>query len=150
MAYDPSRTDLRLIVASWPEDAPRGAVSRFCRENNVSREWFYATRRRLQAGDLPQSLMPRSSRPKTSPGSVPALVERMAIEARARLKAEGWDHGPISVAYELTRLGVKAPSRATLARIFTRHGLVKPEPKKRPRSLPSFLCKRPGFLIGGG
>lgn len=100
----------------------------------MSREWFYATRRRLQEGDLPQSLMPRSSRPKTSPGSVPSLVERMAIEARSRLKAEGWDHGPISVAYELARLGVKAPSRSTLARIFTRHGLVKPEPKKRPRT----------------
>ncbi|MGL3150442.1 integrase core domain-containing protein [Microbacterium sp. A82] len=134
MAYDPSRTDLRLIIASWPADAPRGAVSRFCTENNVSREWFYATRRRIQEDALPQALMPRSSRPRTSPRKTPAPVEALAIEARARLEAEGWDHGPISVGFELTRLGIAPPSRATLARIFTRNGLVTAQPKKRPRT----------------
>jgi len=134
MAYDASRTDLRLIIATWPEDAPRGAVSRFCAENNVSREWFYATRKRLQNEALPQSLMPRSSKPKTSPKKTPKLTERLAIETRARLKAAGWDHGPISVAFALQKLGVTPPARSTLARIFTRNGLVTPEPKKRPRT----------------
>ncbi|KJC63974.1 IS481 family transposase [Agreia bicolorata] len=134
MAYDPARTDLRLIVATWPADAPRGAVTRFCRENRVSREWFYATRKRLLEDPLPQALMPRSSRPSSSPGKTSALIESLAIEARARLKSAGWDYGPISVAFELARLGIAPPSRSTLARIFTRNGLVTPQPKKRPKS----------------
>ena len=126
MAYDPSRTDLRLIIATWPADAPRGAVSRFCRENRVSREWFYATRKRLLEDDLPQALMPRSSRPAVSPGKTSELVESLAIQARARLDAAGWDCGPISVAFELARLGIAAPSRATLARIFEPFFTTKP------------------------
>lgn len=134
MAYDASRTDLRLIIATWPADAPRGAVSQFCRENNVSREWFYATQKRLREAEFPASLMPRSSKPLTSPRKTSDAVERLAIEARMRLAAAGWDHGPISVGFELERLGVKAPSRATLARIFTRSGVVTPQPKKRPRT----------------
>lgn len=120
MTHDPSRTDLRLIIASWPDDAPRGAVSRFCREHNVSREWFYATRKHIAQTGLPYALVARSSRPKTSPAKVSALIERLALAARVRLANEGWDIGPISVKYELERLGIDAPSRATLARIFTR------------------------------
>lgn len=134
MAYDPSRTDLRLIIATWPADAPRGSVTRFCRDNKVSREWFYATRKRLIEVPLPQALMPRSSRPARSPGKTSEQVEALAIQARARLEAAGWDHGPISVAFELTRLGIAAPSRATLARIFTRNGLVTAQPNKRPKT----------------
>jgi transposase InsO family protein len=34
----------------------------------------------------------------------------------------------------MRRQGVTPPSRATLARIFTRHGVVTPEPAKRPRA----------------
>ncbi|UFS58665.1 integrase core domain-containing protein [Subtercola endophyticus] len=133
MSHDASRTDLRLIIASWPDDAPRGAVSRFCREHGVSREWFYATRKHIAGAGLPDALVARSSRPKTSPAKVSELIERLALEARARLAGEGWDNGPISVKYELEKLGIQAPSRATLARIFTRNGVVTAQPKKRPK-----------------
>jgi len=134
MAHDPARTDLRLIIASWPEDAPRGAVTRFCREHNVSREWFYATRKHVTEAGLPHALVARSSRPKTSPAKVSELVERLALDARARLGGAGWDNGPISVKYELEKLGIESPSRSTLARIFTRNAVVTPQPKKRPKS----------------
>lgn len=133
MTHDSSRTDLRLIIASWPEHAPRGAVSRFCREHNVSREWFYATRKHVAEAGLPAALVGRSSRPKTTPAKVPEVIERMALETRARLAGEGWDNGPISVKYELEKLGIDAPSRATLARIFSRNGVVTAQPKKRPK-----------------
>jgi putative transposase len=133
MSHDPSRADLRLIIASWPDDAPRGAVSRFCREHKVSREWFYATRKHIAEAGLPEALMARSSRPRTSPAKVSDLVERLALDARVRLADEGWDNGPISVKFELEKLGIEAPSRATLARIFTRNGVVTPQPKKRPK-----------------
>lgn len=134
MTHDPSRANLRLLIASWPDDTPRGAVSRFCREHGVSREWFYATRKHLAQTGLPQALAPRSSRPQTSPAKVSELTERLALEARTRLAAHGWDNGPISVKFELEKLGIAAPSRATLARIFTRNGAVIAQPQKRPKS----------------
>ena len=56
------------------------------------------------------------------------------MQVRAQLKTDGWDHGPLSVAAAMRRQGVTPPSRATLARIFTRHGVVTPEPAKRPRA----------------
>ena len=36
--------DIAVQVATWPADAPRGAVTRFCREYEVSRSWFYQVR----------------------------------------------------------------------------------------------------------
>ena len=123
-----------MIIASWPADAPRGAVTRFCREHGVSREWFYATRKRVLLEGLPQALVPRSRRPTTAANRIPDQVEKLAVAVRERLKREGWDYGPLSVKAALERLGVASPSRATLARIFTRNGLVTPQPKKRPRS----------------
>jgi putative transposase len=129
-----SRGELRLIVASWPEDAPRGSVSRFCREHRVSRDWFYSVRKQSAEEGVPAVLLPRSRRPKTSPARTPEPVEELAVRVRARLAQEGWDHGPLSVRAELQRMGVAAPSRATLARIFVRAGVVVPEPRKRPRS----------------
>lgn len=75
-------------------------MSRFCREHNVSREWFYATRKHVAEAGPPAALVGRSSRPKTTPAKVPEVIERMALEARARLAGEGWDNDPISVKYE--------------------------------------------------
>jgi hypothetical protein len=57
------------------------------------------------------------------------------MAARRQLRmAAGWDHGPVSVRGRMLTEGLPAPSRATLARIFTRHGMVTPQPAKRPRS----------------
>jgi transposase InsO family protein len=62
-------------------------------------------------------------------------MEQLVIDKRRELIADGWDGGPISVRSQLIRAGYhNVPSRATIARIFSRHGLVKPEPAKRPRS----------------
>lgn len=129
-----SRTELRLIVAAWPQDAPRGAVSNFCREHGVSRDWFYQVRRQAQDVGVPEVLVPRSRRPKRTPTRTAAEIEAVAVRLRDQLQKDGWDHGPLSVMAEMNRLGITPPSRATLARIFTRAGRVVAEPKKRPRS----------------
>jgi putative transposase len=100
----------------------------------VSREWFYSVRKQAAEQGLPQTLVPRSRRPSSSPNQTPAEVVALVVRVRNRLKQDGWDHGPLSVAAELRRMGIVSPSRATLARIFTRAGLVTPEPKKRPRA----------------
>jgi transposase InsO family protein len=128
--------DVRAQVVQWPQDAPRGAVSRFVREHEVSRSWFYEVRRRVVEEGALAALQPRprrvgSARPV---GAVPVAVEEIAVLIRKQLHDDGWDCGPVTVRHELQRRGIKAPAASTLARIFTRRGMVVPQPKKRPRS----------------
>ncbi len=128
--------DVRVLIASWPQDSPRGAVSRFCEENGISRSRFYEIRARaaLSPGDLTQVLASRSRRPRSSPNATALELEDLAVRVRKQLGDDGWDCGPLSVASEMRRLGVTPPSAATLARIFVRRGMVIPSPNKRPRS----------------
>ncbi len=128
------RMDVRAKIATWPENAPRGAVAAFCREYGVSRAWFYKVRSRsLKDGQL-EAMRLVSTRPRESPHQTAREIERLALNVRADLEREGWDYGPISVAARMTKMGVTPPSRATLARIFTRGGVVVAQPRKRPRS----------------
>jgi transposase InsO family protein len=121
-------------VATWPEDAPRGAVTAFCREHNVSRAWFYQVRAKAEADGPVQALVRKPTVPSSSPTvTAPGMVALLLV-ARAELKDEGLDHGPLSVIAKLSRRGYFPPSRATVARIFVRAGVVVPEPRKKPRS----------------
>jgi transposase InsO family protein len=127
---------LRKAIVEFDVDgAPRGAVTRFCQANGISRSVFYKIR--AQAKDLDPGQVPLagSRAPKTVPSRIDPAVEEAALELRQKLKAEGWDAGPLSVRSRLIRDGqVNVPSRSTLARVFTRYGMVDPEPAKRPRS----------------
>lgn len=57
-----------------------------------------------------------------------------AVQVRAALEASGLDHGPISVHERMKRMGLAAPSVASLARIFRERGVARVEPRKRPRA----------------
>lgn len=129
--------DIAVQIATWPADAPRGAVARFCREYQVSRSWFYQLRARVAAEGV-QGLQRRPRSPGRSPLAVPLEIEEIAVRLRKELAEDGCDHGPITVRDRLRKLGIAAPSPATLARIFTRRGMVVPQPQKRPRS----ACRR--------
>ena len=76
----------------------------------------------------------RSRRPRTSPRAVHAEVVAAVLAERDRLVASGHDAGPETIAWHLQRAGVAAPSRATIARVLTRHGRVTPQPKKKPKA----------------
>jgi putative transposase len=65
---------------------------------------------------------------------VPLEIEEIAVRLRKELAEDGCDHGPITVRDRLLKLGVAAPSVATLARMFSRRGMVVPQPQKRHRS----------------
>ena len=128
------RVDVRMMIATWPADAPRGAVSVFCREHQVSRSRFYEIRAlAARVGPLEAVTGARAVRQRPDLLTA-AAVEAAAVRVRKELADAGWDHGPISVRARLLAEGLPAPSRATLARIFTRHGMVTPQPSKRPRS----------------
>lgn len=77
---------------------------------------------------------PRSRRPSSNPRAISDDVIEAVTAERDRLVASGHDAGPDTIAWHLQRAGITAPSRATIARILTRSGRVRPEPKKKPRS----------------
>jgi len=121
------------MIVSWPEDAPRGAVSVFCRRHGISRSQFYEIRALGAAlGSVEAVLAPRRrSRPDLV---TPGAVEAAALRIRKELAEDGWDHGPLSVRHQMLQAGLPAPSRATLARIFVRYGAVLAQPQKRPHA----------------
>jgi transposase InsO family protein len=67
------------------------------------------------------------------------------IDCRVELAGAGLDHGPQSIVWTLQRRQmVVVPSRATVARILSRFGLVEPQPHKRPKSATKrFTFSRP-------
>lgn len=123
------------MIATWPADAPRGAVARFCRQHGISRSRFYELRalaRERGAFDAVAPVVPARLRPDLA---TPSAVEALAVRLRKELAQDGWDAGPISVRQAMIRAGLTdPPAPSTLARIFTRHGMVTPAPRKRPRS----------------
>lgn len=124
--------DVRVAIAFMLQADPGVSVTAFCREHQISRQTFYKFKRRFDAGGL-EALLPQSRRPRTSPRATPALVLARVLEQRERLRAEGWDCGAISIHHRMRRDG-PAPSARTIHRILLAHGLVEPQPRKRPRS----------------
>jgi transposase InsO family protein len=132
---EPVDPRVRLAIAQWPPDAPRGSVTTFCAEHSISRKTFYAIRNRALVEGQAAALEPRSRRPKTSPTMITAEVKKQAVGVRAALESSGLDHGPISVHDKMVALGMTpAPSIAALARIFRETGVARAEPRKKPRA----------------
>jgi putative transposase len=132
---EPVDPRVRLAIVQWPSDAPRGAVTMFCAENGISRETFYAIRKRAAVDGPAAALEPRSRRPKGSPSKLTDATARQAIGVRAALEQSGLDHGPISVHEKMRSLGMEpVPSVASLARIFRDAQVARLEPKKKPRA----------------
>lgn len=126
-------SSVRLAIIQFPTDGPRGAVSRFCLSHNISRAQFYRVQAKAEA-DPSAAVVAASTAPKQQAHQVDPVVEAAALEIRAQLIRSGWDGGPVSVAAKMIERGLTPPSRATLARIFTRNGVVIPEPSKKPRA----------------
>jgi transposase InsO family protein len=134
-AHDPIDPRVRLAIAQWPDDAPRGAVSTFCAEHGISRKSFYELRKRAVSEGQAAVLEPRTRRPTTSPTRLTEEVKQQALQVRAALEASGLDHGPISVHDKMRAMGLPVvPSTASLSRIFRVAGVARLEPKKKPRS----------------
>lgn len=126
---------VRLAITQWPPDAPRGAVSTFCLEHEISRKTFYEIRKRTLCDGPAAALEPRSRRPKNSAAAITDEVKQQAIGVRAALERSGLDHGPISVHDKMEALAMTpVPSPASLARIFRQADVARAEPKKKPRA----------------
>jgi transposase InsO family protein len=95
----------------------------------VSRQSVHGWIRRYERDGL-GGLMDRSRRPVSCPHQVSAEVEAAVCE----LRREHPRWGPVRLAHELGRAGVSpVPSRMSVYRVLVRHGLIEPQPRKRPR-----------------
>ena len=119
-------------------------VAEFCREQGISRTTFYKFRRRFLDEGL-AGLQEHSRRPLSCPGQTSAEIEEGVLRKRKQLLEAGADHGPQSIVWALQRAKFSAvPSRSTVWRILTRHGVIVPQPQKRPKSATKrFTFSRP-------
>ena len=77
---------------------------------------------------------PRSRAPKTAPAATGPETVELVLRLRKQLREDGHDAGADTLGWHLAQHHAITLSRATIHRILTRHGLVSPEPKKRPKS----------------
>ena len=87
---------------------------------------------------------PRSRRPRSNPQAISEVVRDRIIALRLQLTTDGLDAGPVTIAWHLEHEGHRAPSTSTIRRVLHTAGLIRPEPKKRPRSsYRRFLAAQP-------
>jgi putative transposase len=128
-AVEPVDPRVRLAISQWPPDAPRGSVSTFCAEHGISRETFYAIRRRALEDGQAAALEPRTRRPRSSTNRTRDEVKRQAIGVRSALEQSGLDHGPIRIHEKMRSPGmVPVPLTPALSQIFRDAGVARVEP----------------------
>jgi transposase InsO family protein len=103
------------------------------RRHGISRSWLYRLLGRYREGGY-AALAPRSRRPYSCSHRTSPELEAAIVALRAELAAAGHDAGPATIAHHLGHRATTVPSPATVWRILRRHGLITPQPHKRPRS----------------
>ena len=119
-----------LITAVVVENRP---VREVAAAYGVSRSWLYELLARYRV-EGEAAFVPRSRRPKVSPTAFPIEVTGLIVELREKLATTGLDAGPDTIVWHLAQHHGYTVSRATVARYLAKHGLVVPEPRKRPKS----------------
>src|SRR2546428_12728780 len=108
--------------------------SELARTHRLSRSWIYELGGRYRQGGY-AALEPRSRRPRSCRHQVGPKVQALVLKMRGELAAAGHDAGAQTIAHHLARrLKKQVPSVTTIWRILHRHGLITPQPHKRPRS----------------
>jgi transposase InsO family protein len=99
----------------------------------VSQSWLFELLARYKT-EGEAAFEPRSRRPASSSTAIPAETVEVILELREKLTATGLDAGPDTIRWHLQHHHSTVVSRATISRYLTKHGLVVPEPKKKPKS----------------
>jgi transposase len=103
------------------------------RSAGISKGWVDKLVERYRRGGY-DALQPSSRRPHSCPHAASADVQTAIVQVRRELAAAGHDHGPHTIAHHLRQRRADVPSVATIWRVLTRHGLITPQPQKRPKS----------------
>src|SRR5215470_4395856 len=101
--------------------------------HGISRSWIYELLARFRAGGY-EALQARSRRPRSCSHQVAPDIQAAIVSLRRELAETGHDAGAATIAHYLGLSTSPVPSVATIWRILSRHGLVTPQPQKRPRS----------------
>src|SRR5688500_17932002 len=82
--------EVRLALAAHAvlED-PALSVVEVCRRYGVSRDSYYRYRRRMVQEGL-EGLLPKSRRPRSSPGATPPGIVELLVAKHQQLVAQGW------------------------------------------------------------
>jgi len=102
-------------------------------EYGYSRRHLHRLLARYAEGGL-DAVEPRSRRPGSNSTATPTAVVERIVELRLQLTKDGFDAGPVTIAWHLEQQGHRPPSTSTIRRILHAAGLIVPEPRKRPRS----------------
>jgi transposase InsO family protein len=103
------------------------------RLHGISKSWIYQLIARYRA-DGYQALIPRSRRPHGCTHQTGPELQAAIVALRHELETAGFDAGAASIRHHLQERFPQVPTTATIWRILSRHGLVTPQPQKRPRS----------------
>ena len=120
----------RLVIAAVLAGSSQSEAAR---RYGVSQGWISRLLARYRVeGDA--VFEPASRRPKRSPNAIPADTLELILGLRAELAGKGLDAGPETIAWHLQHRYRRTVSRSTVHRHLVRAGLVRPEPKKKPKS----------------
>jgi transposase InsO family protein len=108
-------------------------VTQAARVYGLSRQHLYRLLNRYRQGGL-EAVDPRSRRPASNPRAVSDEVVVAVVTLRQQLVADGLDAGPVTLQWHLAQRGLPVPSTSTIRRILHHHGLITPQPRKRPKS----------------
>jgi transposase InsO family protein len=108
-------------------------VTAAARAYGLSRQHIYRLVKRYQLGGL-DAVEPRSRRPASNPRAVTDEVIAAIVLLREQLTADGLDAGPLTLQGHLAKQGLAVPATSTIRRILHHHGLITPQPRKRPKS----------------
>jgi transposase len=124
-------TDARLLITAVVVE--KRSVAEVAVQYGVSRSWLYELLARYRR-EGEAAFWLRSRRPRTSPLETPPETVELIVRLRKELCEQGLDAGPDTVCWHLAHHYNVVVSRATVSRYLAKHGLVTPQPRKRPRS----------------
>lgn len=109
------------------------SASELARTHGVARSWLYTLLARFREGGY-AALEPRSRRPRSTPLRISDQTVAEILKLRQELTAAGFDAGPQTILFHLQGRVELLPSAAGIWRTLKRHGLITPQPHKRPKS----------------
>lgn len=128
-------THLRKKTADFDPVASWVTVKQFCKDNGISRQTYFNTKKRITERRR-VGILPDSTAPKNPKRLYDHTMRSLVIESRTILKDQGRDYGPWSIYYYLLDdKGIEdPPTRSTIAQWLHDAGVVDTNARKRPRS----------------
>lgn len=120
----------RLVITAVLAGSSQSEVAR---TYGVSQGWISKLLARYR-DEGEAAFEPRSRRPVSNPNATSPARVQLIVTIRSCLLGQGLDAGAESIRWHLEHAHGVEISRATIHRVLVRKGLVRPEPKKRPRA----------------